>query len=66
MKVAIVTGANRGLGLALVRDLCRLYGSTDWHIYLTTRNQERGMLAVERLRKEGFAPQFPFAGCVEK
>jgi carbonyl reductase 1 len=58
MKVAIITGANRGLGLALVRDLCRLYNHDDWHIYLTARNQTRGTQAVDQLRTEGFKPHF--------
>ena len=58
MKVAIITGANRGLGLALVRDLCRLYDQADWHIYLTARNPARGTQAVDQLRAEGLNPSF--------
>lgn len=58
MKTAIITGANRGLGLALVRDLCRLYDQAGWRIYLTARNQARGEQAVEQLREEGLSPHF--------
>ncbi len=58
MKVAIITGANRGLGLALIRDLCRLYDHDGWHIYLTARHQERGEQAIEHLRAEGLNPCF--------
>jgi carbonyl reductase 1 len=56
-RVAIVTGANRGLGLALVRALCRQWGS-EGTIYLTARNPERGRQAVELLRAEKLAPTF--------
>jgi carbonyl reductase 1 len=56
-RVAIVTGANRGLGLALVRALCRQWGS-EGTIYLTARNPERGRQAVELLRAEQLAPTF--------
>jgi NAD(P)-dependent dehydrogenase (short-subunit alcohol dehydrogenase family) len=56
-RVAIVTGANRGLGLALVRGLCRQWGG-EGTIYLTARNPERGRQAVELLRGEKLAPTF--------
>jgi carbonyl reductase 1 len=56
-RVAIVTGANRGLGLALVRALCRQWGS-EGTIYLTARNPERGRQAVEMLRSEKLSPTF--------
>jgi carbonyl reductase 1 len=54
-RVAIVTGANRGLGLALVRGLCRQWEGT---VYLTARNPERGRQAVELLRGEKLEPTF--------
>jgi carbonyl reductase 1 len=53
--VAVVTGANQGLGLALVRRLCRLLGS-DATTYLGARDRGRGEAAVQRLRSEGLAP----------
>ena len=40
-RVAIVTGANQGLGLALVRALCRTLGD-DAAVYLTARDADRG------------------------
>jgi NAD(P)-dependent dehydrogenase (short-subunit alcohol dehydrogenase family) len=38
-KIAIVTGANQGLRLALVRGLCGTLG-TDGIIYLTARDRK--------------------------
>src|SRR3954452_8752134 len=52
MRVALVTGANQGLGLALVRGLCERLGR-DAVVYLGARNPERGRQAVEALRGEG-------------
>lgn len=54
-KVALVTGANQGLGLAVVRRLCRTLpkGST---VYLAARNPDRGAEAVARLAREGVWP----------
>src|SRR3954469_18891608 len=56
-KVAIVTGANQGLGLALVRSLCHELGDQGW-VYLTARNRGRGEAAVQQLQAEGLSPQF--------
>lgn len=56
-KVAVVTGANQGLGLALVRRLCRELGP-DGVVYLTARDRQRGEAAVEQLRTEGLSPRF--------
>lgn len=44
-KVALVTGANQGLGFALVKGLCAALGSDDV-VYLTARNEARGRAAV--------------------
>ena len=33
-KVAVVTGSNKGIGLAIVRSLCKQYDGT---VYLTAR-----------------------------
>src|SRR5437016_5905885 len=55
-KIAIVTGANQGLGLALVRGLCRTLG-TDGIVYLTARDRKRGEQAVGGLEAEGLLPR---------
>lgn len=55
-KVALVTGANQGLGLALVRGLCKQLG--DAIVYLTARNPQRGQQAVAQLESEGLSPRF--------
>lgn len=56
-KIAVVTGANKGLGLALVRALCREWGSGG-RVYLTARDATRGLAAVRNLEAEGLAPRF--------
>ena len=57
MKVAIVTGANRGLGYALTQDLCNTLDE-EWAVYLTARNRERGENAVRMLKAAGLNPRF--------
>lgn len=56
-KVAIVTGANQGLGFALVEALCRNLGPQA-SVYLTARNTARGEEAVRQLCERGLAPLF--------
>jgi NAD(P)-dependent dehydrogenase (short-subunit alcohol dehydrogenase family) len=55
-KVAVVTGANQGLGLALVRGLCRTLGA-EGIIYLTARDRGRGEQAAAGLAAEGLSPR---------
>jgi NAD(P)-dependent dehydrogenase (short-subunit alcohol dehydrogenase family) len=50
--VALVTGANQGLGLSLVRGLCDRLGP-DAVVYLTARDRTRGEQAVDLLAGEG-------------
>ena len=45
-SVAIVTGANKGIGLATVKSLAKVYNGT---IFLTARNEERGKAAMKTL-----------------
>ncbi|WP_438003889.1 SDR family NAD(P)-dependent oxidoreductase [Sorangium sp. So ce321] len=54
-KIALVTGANQGLGHAMVARLCQDLppGST---VYLGARDPERGEAAVARLRERGLQP----------
>lgn len=56
-RVAIVTGANQGLGLALVEGLCRRLRPTD-AVYLTARDEGRGAEAMATLGARGLAPRF--------
>eukprot|EP00091_Calanus_sinicus_P020921 TRINITY_DN5992_c0_g1_i1.p1 TRINITY_DN5992_c0_g1~~TRINITY_DN5992_c0_g1_i1.p1 ORF type:complete len:287 (+),score=74.83 TRINITY_DN5992_c0_g1_i1:49-861(+) len=55
MPVAVVTGANKGIGFGIVRALCKKY---DGDVYLTARDQARGLAAVESLKTEGLNPKF--------
>ncbi len=54
-KVAIVTGSNKGIGLAIVRGLCRQFKGD---VYLTSRNPQLGKEAVTQLEGEGLAPKY--------
>ncbi|KAG6459698.1 carbonyl reductase [NADPH] 3 [Manduca sexta] len=55
VKVAVVTGSNKGIGFAIVRGLCKRFDGT---VYLTSRNEERGKKAVADLNKEGLNPSY--------
>ena len=54
-KVAIVTGANQGLGFALVKALCKQLGSAA-SVYLTARNATRGEAAISKMNEKGLSP----------
>lgn len=54
-KVAVVTGSNKGIGLAIVRALCKDYQGD---VYLTARDKGRGEEAVKALNSEGLQPKF--------
>ncbi|CAH1643839.1 unnamed protein product [Spodoptera littoralis] len=54
-KVAVVTGANKGIGFAIVRGLCKRFEGA---VYLTSRSAERGAAAVEALQREGLHPRY--------
>jgi len=53
VKVAVVTGSNKGIGLGIVRSLCKKFDGT---VYLTSRDAGRGEQALELLKKEGLNP----------
>ena len=55
MSVAVVTGSNKGIGLAIVRALCQKFSGD---VYLTSRDEGRGKEAIESLKKEGLHPKF--------
>jgi NAD(P)-dependent dehydrogenase (short-subunit alcohol dehydrogenase family) len=48
-RVALVTGANRGVGL----EVCRQLGAAGYKIVLTARNPDKGAKAAANLREEG-------------
>jgi NAD(P)-dependent dehydrogenase (short-subunit alcohol dehydrogenase family) len=51
MKIALVTGANKGIGLATARRLARECG----HVIVAARNTGAGQQAADRLSREGFS-----------
>ncbi|CAI6345074.1 unnamed protein product [Macrosiphum euphorbiae] len=54
-RLAIVTGGNKGIGYAIVKDLCERF---DGDVYLTARDVGRGEAAVGRLNELGLKPKF--------
>ena len=56
-RVAVVTGANKGIGLAIVRQLALAYPSSSLNkgpllIYLAARDQSRGEAAVKDIHND--------------
>ncbi|XP_045920117.1 carbonyl reductase [NADPH] 1-like [Micropterus dolomieu] len=54
-RVAVVTGSNKGIGLAIVRALCKQFQGD---VYLTARDVGRGQEAVASLASEGLTALF--------
>ncbi|XP_063415145.1 carbonyl reductase [NADPH] 1-like [Mytilus trossulus] len=54
-RVAIVTGANKGIGYAIVQALCKQF---DGDVLLTGRSEERCKAAVAELQKQGLSPKY--------
>jgi len=48
-RIALVTGANKGIGFEVVRDLAR----KGFHVFLGARDGKAGEAAVQKLNKEG-------------
>jgi NAD(P)-dependent dehydrogenase (short-subunit alcohol dehydrogenase family) len=53
-RIAIVTGANKGIGF----EICRQLGHKDITVVLTARNKTKGELAVQSLQNEGINVSF--------
>ena len=54
-RVAVVTGSNKGIGLAIVRRLCKEFNGD---IILTSRDEKLGKEAVQLLEGEGLKPGY--------
>ena len=54
-KIALITGANKGIGLETARQLARDHGFT---VLVGARSAERGQEAVEDLKSQGLDAQF--------
>ncbi|VDM30542.1 unnamed protein product [Hydatigera taeniaeformis] len=54
-----VTGANKGIGNGIVELLARgLKPTSEWHVYLTARNEKLGLEAVKVLEEKGLSVKF--------
>ena len=55
LKIAVVTGANRGIGLAICRQLGR---AENIRVIMTSRDEQKGLLVCEQLRDEGLHARY--------
>ena len=53
-KIALVTGANKGIGFAVAEALAR----DNWQVLLGARDRNRGLKATEQLLAEGHAVEY--------
>ena len=54
MKTVLVTGANKGIGF----EICRQLGAKNFRIILSARNKERGLAAVDNLKQNDINAEF--------
>lgn len=54
-RVVVVTGANKGLGYAIVKKICE---NDNEIVYLTSRDEHRGKDACDRLKRLGLSPEY--------
>ena len=50
-----VTGSSKGIGFAIVKELCSKF---DGDVYLTSRDESRGIAAVQELKILGLEPKY--------
>ncbi|KAJ8729771.1 hypothetical protein PYW08_001352 [Mythimna loreyi] len=55
VKVAVVTGSNKGIGFGIVKGLLKRF---DGVVYLTSRDDGRGKAAVAKLNELGLKPEY--------
>ena len=53
-KTALITGANKGIGL----EICRQLAQQDYTVFLTARNEDRGLQAQQTLQSQGLDVRF--------